>query len=253
MAQRTDLGVARHRRLVYDTVIPAIQDVFAAYTRERQFANLRVTMDYPLVEIDYPCLVVEYTPQRVVNAGVGHEEWFMDDNNILRKWHHSRFEGTIEFNVFALTTKDRDLLADAMEEMIRFGRLDPQLTKFFYDIYGQPTAPVTPQYTQIMFNADEIDGGGNSVSIAPWSPEDTLVYETSLSCVVHGGLYSVLPTDTWEYVDKAVAQGYDTSEFEQNVTLPFPDPTLDWTNPFEWDDDAVVTGTAVISSTESFT
>lgn len=257
----TDQKTASHRRLVVRTMITAFEAVFdGSYDRDRQLQNLRIVPTYPLDQTDYPCVVVSYTPSRVVNAGVGHEEWFDDANNILRKWNHSRFEGSIDLDILALSPLDRDLLADAVEEVLRFGRLDSQLAKFFTTVYGDTSdnATYVLQFTQLMLNTDEITGGGNSESLAPWSPEDQLVYETNLSLEVHGGLYNAVPTDTWGYITNVNSDSYPQGD--QNVELlvggeaplPFPDPTLAWTNPFIFEDGDEVTGVAVISGSEQY-
>lgn len=251
MALRTtDQNIASHRRLVTEGVVSALRDTFGAtYNREPQLANLRVTNDHPLTEIEYPCIVVEYEPSRIRNAGVGHEEWFVDANNVFRKWHHSRFEGSVTFSIYGLSTLDRDLLSDALIEVLRFGRLDVQLDKFFIDIYGDPASTtVDLLFSQLMLNVDDIAGGGNSEGLAPWSPEDTLVYSTSHSLEIHGGYYNVIPTQTWQVVTKATASPY---EEDVEFTLPFPNPAAAWTNPFVYEDEATVTGTAVISSADS--
>lgn len=242
MAERTtDLNVASHRRLVLRALVGALRSVFDSdYNRERQLIDLKITAQYPLERVDYPCIVVEYQPQRVINAGVGHEEWFTDANDILRKWHHRRFEGSINFNIFGLSTLDRDILSDALTEVISFGRLDSQLIKFFDSLYGSPNDPVTLQFTQLMLNADEIDFGGDSASIAPWSPEDLLVYETSATVQLHGGYYNVIPTDEWHYVSRAKAIPYPEGNQVGELEIP-------WTNPFEFEDDTSAEGGAVIS------
>lgn len=254
----TDQGVSSHRRLVLRTMVNALIAAFgASYDREPQFVNLKVTTEFPLAEIDYPCIVIEYEPQRVVNAGVGHEEWFADANMVLRKWNHRRFEGELTFNVFGLTPLDRDLLSDALMEVLAFGRLDPNLLPFFNTIYGDPDAPVTLQFSQLMLNVDEIAFGGDSAAPAPWQPEDTLTYESTLSTTIHGGFYNVLPTDTFGYVTRAEAEPYPqgdqtvTIEFGGDQPLPFPDPNTLWTNPLEYDDADTVVGEAVISGDEA--
>lgn len=258
MAERTtDIRSASHRRLVGRTIVRALRSAFdASYNRDRQLIDVKITQQYPLQKLDYPCIVIEYQPQRIMNAGIGHEEWFNDENNILRKWHHSRFEGTLDLNVFALSPLDRDLFADALEEVIRFGRLDAQLISFFDEIYPhEDHAPILfdshgAVLSQLMLNVDEVDGGGNSASIAPWQPEDVLVYETNLSLEIHGGIYNVQPDETWQVVTRARAESYP--QFEEDVTLPFSnDPAAVWTNPFEFEDDSVIGGEGIISGDES--
>lgn len=246
MSERTtQQSVASHRRYVLETMITGLRLAFnAAYDRDPQLVNLKITANYPLAAIDYPCIVVEYENRLVANAGVGHEEWFIDENNHLHKWHHSRFEGAMNFEIQALSPYDRDLLADALTEVIRFGRLDAQLLQFFTTLYGDPNGPVLLWFNQIALNADEISSSGNTASVAPWSPEDTMLYQTGLSTEVHGGYYNVNPSDIPQYVTSVGLTPYNSSPFDQPVVL---DLNLDWSNPLSFIDVGGVTGKGVVT------
>lgn len=250
MSQRiTAQTVASHRRFIVSTIITALREVFdSGYDRDPQFIDLKITQTQPLVELDYPCIVVSYENRTVQNAGVGHEEWFPDAKNVLRKWHHSRFEGSLDFEIHTLTPLDRDILADALTEVIRFGRLDAALLPFFTTLYGNPTDPVGLIFNQIMFDADEVTSGGNTAGIAPWSPEDLLVYQTSLSTEVHGGYYNVNPNDVWGYVTRIALTSYNTSPFDVPVIL---DLESDWSNPFMFVDGDTVIAKSKVSGADS--
>lgn len=229
-------SVTSYRTFINDAVINGLRSVYnGSYGRERQFQNLKVTLNFPLKQVDYPCIVVEYQGSKIYNAGVGHEEWFTDATNILRKWNHNRFEGTLNFSLHALSPQDRDILTDSLVEILRFGRLDAQLIPFFYAFYGQPTDPVMLMFNQLMLNIDEIDEGGNSAAPAPWQPEDVLVYSTELSVEVHGGYYNTYPADEWQYITKVDAQAYPQGEVD--VVLPFNDSDGTWSNPIVYEDD----------------
>lgn len=263
----TDLGVASYRRLIYRNVIQALRDAFDAnYDREPQFAELKITQKYPLQKIDYPCIVVEYQDQRVVNAGVGHVEWFPDPLGRLRKWNHSRFEGSLNFQIHALSTLDRDILADALVEIIRFGRLDPQLNRFYEVLYPEHTPPAwdsgaadpNPFYEynyslfgQLMFDSDQVMGQGNSATVAPWQPEDVLVYSTGYSCVLHGGYYNSYPTVDWSKVSSIIIDAYQTDQYDNE--LPFPGHAeVAWTPAWLHEDEGEIAGTAVITGVEEY-
>jgi hypothetical protein len=234
-------------------MVTALQSVFdSGYDRDRQLQNLKVGPTYPMEEIGYPAIVIEYENTRVMNAGVGHEEWFEDDNNILRKWNHSRFEGNVNIDIVTLSPLTRDIVADALIEVLRFGRLDAALESFFDTIYGDPNDPDTALvFTQLMLNTDDISGAGNAESIAPWNPEDLHVYETSYTVEIHGGYYNVYPTDTWDFVTSVDAASYLEGWTDVTTDVPFYDPDRAWTNPFVYVDYfGVTTGVAVISSAE---
>lgn len=242
-------GVLAYRRFVVETMVSALRNVFTGdYDRDRQFESLKITQQYPLKKIDYPSIVLEYVDRKVVNAGVGHIEWFNDNDNILRQWMHSRFEGTLNLNVYGLSPLDRDLLADALVEVIRFGRLDSQLVNLFDTIYGDPDANYSLQFGQIMFNSDELYGKGNSATLAPWQPEDSLVYSTGYSIELHGGFYNTVITDTFEYVSDVAVSSYPEGEV-QAIIAQADEPTF--TNPLYNADVGTVVGTGEPSGTDS--
>ena len=235
----TDQNVTSYRRLVVRGLVGALREVYDAnYSRERQLRDLKITTHYPLVRLDFPAVVIEYTGQRVINAGVGHEEWFMDGNDIMRKWNHRRFEGSLNFSCHALSPLDVDILADSVIEVLSFGRLDAQLGKFFTSIYGDKDDPVMLSFTQIMLNVDIINDSGVSAQVAPWQPEDVLVYSSDINIEIHGGFYNTYPQDEWYYVTDVNVQSYPQGEVE--VVLPFGnDEEQKWSNPFEYEDDNV--------------
>lgn len=237
MSERvTAQSVASHRRFVLGMIINGLRAAFnASYDRDPQLASLKITQTYPLAAIDYPCIVVEYHNSLVARAGVGHYEYFTDVNNELHLWKHSRFEGEVTFEILGMTPLDRDLLADALTEIIQFGQLDTQLDQFYTTLYGDPNGPVLLWFNQIMFNSDEITSSGNTASLAPWSPEDLMVYQTSLSSEVHGGYYNVDPTDIPKYVTRVELSSYNPNDLPVVLDL-----TSDWNNPFSFYDDAAV-------------
>lgn len=263
----SDRGVASYRRLVYENIITALRAAFDLnYNRERQFAGVKITQKYPLQKIDYPCIVVEFQDQKVVNAGVGHVEWFRDPLGAIRKWNHSRFEGTLNMTVHALSPLDRDILADALVETIRFGRLDSQLNRFYEIIYPEHTPPPwdpnapdpNPFYeynvslfNQLMLDSDQMFGQGNSATIAPWQPEDVLVYTTGYSVTLHGGYYNTNSNVNWTRVTRIVIDTYQQDQFGRD--LPFPGHAeIAWSPSFLFEDKGTVVSIAQISSEEEF-
>jgi len=252
--RETDHNIASHSRLVYRNVVAGLKATFDQfYNREPQLQNLRVTQNYPLKRIDYPSVVVDYQPQRVVSAGVGHVEWFSDPHGRFRKWKHNRFEGTLSFHAYALSTLDRDILSDALVELVRFGDLDANLNSFYEILYPDDAALEAEAdaqaanysyslFDQLMMDSDQMIGIGNSATIAPWSPEDVLVYQGGWSVSLHGGYYNSYPTVDWSRLRKIAIQAYDDS----GLGPPFLTADAE----FSWDqeDAATVTGSAVIAS-----
>ena len=220
------------------------------YERERQFDGLKVTQEYPLQKVDYPCIVLNYQSSLVENAGVGHYEIFPDRDGVLRLWNHNRFEGTLQWNVYALSTLDRDLLADALVEVIRFGRLDTELTTFFGIIYPSGGDDDYIALTQLMLNSDQMHGGGDSASLAPWQPEDVLVYSTSYTTELHGGYYNVIPSPELGFWTSIEIMAQMVGE-NGGVVNPIPEfASVGWRPPKWYQDGGIVHGVGMPSGTE---
>jgi hypothetical protein len=209
----TDQNVASHSRLVYENIIAGLRAAFDdGYTRDPQLTDLRIAQSYPNKKIDYPSIVVEYSPQRNVAAGVGHMEVFPDPRGFTRKWQHRRFEGTLTLTAYALSTLDRDLLCDAIAEVLGFGRLNSQLNRFFEVVYPSDrdledmTAPGEDYawrlFSQLMLDTDSLTAVGNGAEIAPWQPEDLLVYSGGWALNIHGGYYNTIERVDWSRLNK---------------------------------------------------
>jgi hypothetical protein len=94
-------------------------------------------------------------------------------------------------------------------------------------------------------------GQGNSATIAPWQPEDVLVYSTGYSVILHGGYYNTNPTVNWSRVTRIVIDAYQTDQF--GTDLPFPGHAeIAWTPAWVHEDTNQASGAAVISGVESY-
>lgn len=250
MALRTTTSVSSYRRYVNTAIITALRSVFDAnYPGEPQLRNLKITRSYPLTKVEYPAVVVNFQAGQVFNAGVGHEEWFKDAQGQLRKWHHSRFEGELSFNCVALSPLDLDIMADALLEVFRFGRLNPELSSFFETLYGSPEAPVDFVLEQIMLDIDTVSFGADAATIAPWEPEDVLVFSTQAGLRVHGSFYNARPQVSYNWIRGVRAESYPQGEID--VVLPFNDH-LDngWSTPFVFTDASKVVAKFMLSGAE---
>ena len=260
--RETDLGIASHQRLVYRNVIEGLRSSFDQfYDRDRQLQELRITQNYPIKQIDYPSIVVDYQPQRVVSAGVGHVEWFRSPSGYWRKWKHNRFEGHLSLHVFALSTLDRDIISDAIVELVRFGDLDSNLNRFYEVIYPsdedlEAMADAEDHiysenlFGQLMLDSDQLTAVGNSATVAPWEPEDVLVYSGGWSMALHGGYYNSYPTQDWSRVTSIRVQAFAIDvPFGPAPVQPSAEAEFSWAT----DDEGTAIGQGVVSGGEAFT
>jgi hypothetical protein len=88
------------------------------------FRDLTVSMEFPARKEDYPSIWVGWSPSgSVQTAGVGHKEYGDptggDGPEVeFRRW---RFSGTATFTIVALTSLERDRLADEVIKVLAFG------------------------------------------------------------------------------------------------------------------------------------
>src|SRR4051794_26890157 len=116
----------RYRTTIIRQIILALRDVFNSVYPQTEFASLNIVPKNQLSEIDYPAIVVNYNGGRITNAGVGHREYFPDPQGNVREWGHRRFEGEFEFTAVALSPLERDILVDALVEVLSFSDLAQQ-------------------------------------------------------------------------------------------------------------------------------
>ena len=241
-----------YKTTINRTVVTALRSAFTDAYPEQDFQNLNVAVDYPLTEIEYPAIICRYQEYTIPNAGVGHREYFPDPYGNLREWNHRRYEGSMEFSIYALSTLDRDVLSDALIEIISFGTLNDLLNNFFITVYGAIGVNVGTLglLHQISLNTDRITAMGESNSIAPWEPEDVLVYTNGYMVQCNGGFYNTPQTNApLGLIQNVIMEPY----IEGDDPPTDDDPSNQWSYVFNYDDAGVVQSTAVIGGSQVIT
>lgn len=141
------------------------------------------------------------------------------------RYKHYLYQGDIEFAVYTLSSYDRDLISDSLVQTIGMGDLEVYSDLFLERIYDADTT-IYPYALEhfITINTDVIQGFGETQQIAPWSPEDVMVYQTSYRVGIHGEFYSRTPVDSFTKVQRVEQYPYYPPDGE-----PVPDP--DWSGP----------------------
>src|SRR4051812_5611742 len=105
---------AHFKTFVKRAIVTALRSVFTDAYPNTEFRNLPVLLEYPQAKIKYPLMIVKFNDGDIMNAGVGHEEWAFDVNGQYRKYFHYRFEGSLEFHLYTLSSLSQDLLSDSL-------------------------------------------------------------------------------------------------------------------------------------------
>lgn len=245
---------ASYKTLIKSSLVTSLRSVFTESYHDPQFQNLRIDPEFSLTRVTWPAIYIRYNEGEVRNAGVGHLEFFADPSGFIRKWMHSVFVGNIEFDIITESPLDRDILSDALVEVIRFGTLDPLLSNFFTGIYGNVTDPYSnlAVMQQIALNSDTLVSQGESFAPSPWGAEDLPIYQTSYSIDIFGGYYNTLPMESSIYVREVIQFPYIDDSLADD--LPFDeDPSNMWFYPFTYYDEDYVQSKATMFSRETLT
>jgi hypothetical protein len=166
---------------------------------------------------DYPALLVRFYEKDISNAGVGHVEHIEvdgPDGNSLETgvfaFKHYFYHADLEYAIFGLSSKDRDLIADSVVQTLAMGQLEDYTNRFFERIYPTESQEKYPDslWHAININTDTISGFGETQTATPWGSEDDLIYQTSYRTPVFGEFYSVPPDLPKAYIEKVLAFPY---------------------------------------------
>lgn len=231
---------AKYKTFVNRAVVTALRSVYTDQYPDKQFRNLPIYLQYPQEKIQYPIMIVRFVDQNIQNAGVGHQEWAFDANGLWQKWYHYRFEGTLEFHLYTLSSLDQDIMADTLIELIAFGKLQDLTDQFYQQIFDEYN-----NGGQLMLQTDMITSMGVSVGKPFWEPEDTLLYQGGYQIVCHGAFYSTGNTELAAFLDHITVLPYIDGE-----PVPAGDIEVDvpWPGGNTWTDMGQVSLQAAISA-----
>ena len=229
----------RYKTYIKEALVEALRASWATHP-DTFLQNTSIGLDSPMTEADYPHVVVRFYGRSVRNAGVAHHEWLpIPDSNPERyhKYKHYFYNGDIEFSVYALSSLDRDLIADSIVQTLTMGDLEAYTNAFLNRIYDPNplTDPAAINHV-INLNTDEVQEFGETEQPAPWLPEDVLIYQTAHRIAVFGQFYSRTPTagdygvvervDQFPYIDGPELQSAPVTLVGTTpVTIPVPDYT----------------------------
>lgn len=151
-------------------------------------SSVHVDLEYPIQEKQYPGIWVQFSLRELQIAGLGHE-YSDPEGGIVREWS---YRGDVTLTLVALTSIERDRLADLLISYFAFSRPNADsapLSPLYQSLADNP-------YLSITVNSDQLLPGGQSVTVGvPWDP-DRLAYEDNYKFNVVGQFQSVfIPTE----------------------------------------------------------
>lgn len=193
--QYTPQATLQYKTFIKRTIVEALQNAFAGYEESLTLGKAKIGLNYSTERVDFPAVIVKFYEKTIKNAGVGHVEWGEDESNPGKfiEYKHSMYQGDIALEVYGLSSLDRDTISDAIVEVVTMGEVGPESKSFSERIYEAIGESPYSEWHFINVNSDLLSGYGEQQMIAPWIPEDTLVYQCEYRFPIMGEFYSLTP------------------------------------------------------------
>jgi len=146
-----------------------------------------IEMEYPLERVKYPGIWVQFSFTEVRRAAIAEmhyrEETLPSGEPFNRRAMTGFFKGTVSLSLVALSSVERDKIADALVNLFLFADVDELSNRFFDSMEAD-------EFIRITANKDQLRPRGQSTSVgAPWDPGE-VVYEDGYSFDIQGQFYS---------------------------------------------------------------
>lgn len=222
----------QYKTYVKETIVQATRAVFATHPDTIVRDNTNVGIDFSFEESKYPSVIVRFYERQIRNAGLAHVEHFPTDDTKTAwiRYEHKLYNGDIEFAIYALSSYDRDIISDALVQMLTMASTEPYTNLFLDRIYNHASVTTEtesgafdPAYDHMInLNTDQISGFGETQTQVPWLSEDQLLYQNSYRIGIFGEFYSRTPVNTtFGLVEKVESYPYDP---DAGDTKPDPNP-----------------------------
>jgi hypothetical protein len=153
-------------------ITEALRAVFDGAHPEPDFRNIKISIEYPVDEADYPGIWVNYDDTDELRvAGIGHIEYDEQTGLPVTRW---RFGGTVTFTVTALSSLERDRLYDELVKVLAFARFKPSISEFRERIEHNDLLAMNGNFDLLR------PSGDNAALGTPWGTEE-MIYEKSIS------------------------------------------------------------------------
>lgn len=158
----------------------ALRTVFDNEAPEPDFANLHISIEYPVDKQNYPSIWVDFDPAGALEvAGIGFFEQSDLSDATSSQVYRWRFAGMATMTVAALTSLERDRLFDAVVKILGFGDKTSDLGRFRAMVENNDLIAINIDF-------DQIEQRGFAASQGtPWGT-DEMIYEATIGMEVIG-------------------------------------------------------------------
>jgi hypothetical protein len=199
---------------VKTTIIEALNAGFSTLASAPSDTSLdltpnSVTIEYPLAMVQWPAIFVQFRPNKVQWMGLNPDTYTVAPSGITISGQNypalladrmGYFEGSIDLQIMAMHSEERDRLYDSVVNLILMNQMSPASTAFVQSISNNNLVNIT-------LLLDTFTPLGDSVSVGtPWSPEE-LTYEASIRISCIGDYYATKYDNLYPAITAVTASG----------------------------------------------
>lgn len=142
-----------------------------------------VTIEYPMVEVQWPAVFVQFRPTKVQWSGMFPDEFtVVSGQQTGTSSRVGYFEGNIDLQILALRSEERDRLWDSLYNLVLMNPGSPASAAFYNSLYDNDLIGITLLPSTVGNLGDTVAMG------TPFSPEE-LTYEASIRIPCIGDFY----------------------------------------------------------------
>ena len=141
-----------------------------------------VTIEYPLEEVQWPAIFVQFRPTKTQWTGLYPDTFINTSSSSAEQYRQGYFEGNIDLQILALHSEERDRLVDSLYNLVLMNPGNPGSNAFYNSINANDLVGMT-------LLQGTVTSLGDTVSpTTPFSPEE-LTYEATLRIQCVGDFY----------------------------------------------------------------
>jgi len=168
-----------------------------------------ITIEYPLELVAWPTILVQFRASKVQWFGLNPDSYSTASGGITISGttysgttvtRNGYFEGSIDLQIMAMHSEERDRLMDSVTNLILMGGGSAGSSAFYNSIYNNDLVGLTLLPSTYANLGDSISSG------TPWSPEE-LTYEASIRIQCIGDFYETKYNYVSPQITKISASG----------------------------------------------
>jgi hypothetical protein len=195
-------GTVQYKTYVKRALVESLQEAFAG-NADPTVQVAKMAIDFTEDDFTLPAIIIKFNESQLPNAGVGHFEWLpspitadpTDPSTDFIEYQHRMYKGDIEFDIYGESSADRDVLSDALVELLAMNEVSVTGSQFMQRFYQDFQNTPYGLWHYPTLNLDQITATPEQNTLAPWNPEDQLVYQVSYRVPIFGEFYSYTPPD----------------------------------------------------------